>query len=71
MNDSADLADGLYFQAVKNFSNVAFATDNDVLSLALSKAETVNTADSGVLLSQGYCDLTYFAEDYVGATRAF
>lgn len=28
-------------------------------------------SDSGNLRSQGYCDFTYFAEDYVGASRAF
>lgn len=35
----------------------------------LSSTSTVD--DSGSLLSQGYCDITYFAEDYVGESRTF
>jgi hypothetical protein len=33
--------------------------------------ETLFTSDSGVLTIQGYCDITYFATDYVGESRTF
>ena len=33
--------------------------------------ETLNTSSSGSLISQGYCDITYFLEDYVGTSRSF
>lgn len=33
--------------------------------------ELTLTSDTGSLRSQGYCDFTYFAEDYVGASRTF
>jgi len=33
--------------------------------------ETASTTDAGSLRSQGYADFTYFAEDYVGASRTF
>jgi hypothetical protein len=34
-------------------------------------SESASAADAGYLYSQGYCDLTYFASDYVGAYRTF
>lgn len=45
----------------------------DTVSLEPSKAvsDTATPEDAGSLLSQGYCDITYFAEDYVGSSRSF
>lgn len=45
----------------------------DAVSLEPSKAmsDTATIDDAGSLLSQGYCDITYFAEDYVGSSRSF
>lgn len=34
-------------------------------------SDMIAATSAGSLLSQGYCDLTYFAEDYVGETRTF
>jgi hypothetical protein len=71
MNDSADLADGITFQAIKSFMNVTFAADQKQASVLKSITDTAVAADAGLLVSQGYCDLTYFAEDYVGEARIF
>ena len=46
-------------------------TDYPSLGAGLVKAETTQVSDAGSLRSQGYCDFTYFAEDYVGASRTF
>ena len=46
-------------------------TDSVSLAPGLVKTETIAAEDAGSLLSQGYCDFTYFAEDYVGETRTF
>ncbi len=35
------------------------------------KTDTASLTDTGSLRSQGYCDFSYFAEDYVGASRTF
>lgn len=45
----------------------------DSTSLAPNKglSDSASVDDSGALLSQGYCDITYFAEDYVGESRTF
>lgn len=48
-------------------------SSSDLVSLnpGLVKSHSVSMDDTGSLLSQGYCDLTYFAADYVGETRTF
>ena len=46
---------------------------SDLLTQIFTKvlSETATVSSSGSLISQGYCDLTYFAEDYVGESRTF
>jgi hypothetical protein len=38
---------------------------------SLVKQESALTTDGGSIRSQGYCDFSYFAEDFVGASRTF
>tara|TARA_B100000902_G_scaffold120381_1_gene120704 strand:- start:72 stop:914 length:843 start_codon:yes stop_codon:yes gene_type:complete len=56
--------------------NRAFAdsfgvTDGDVLNFGKRPSDTTSMTDAGSLRSQGYCDFTYFQEDFVGASRTF
>lgn len=71
LNDMADLGDGITFFFSHTVANVAFMADNLARQSQLRKFDTTLVADSGSLLAQGYCDLTYFAEDYVGEARSF
>ncbi len=71
MNDTADLADGITYQTVKYVNNLAFVSDAKVLTSSLGKTETVTLVSAGVLSSQSYCDMSYFATDYVGVSRTF
>jgi hypothetical protein len=71
MSDTADLADGITYQTVKYINNLAFVSDAKVLSSSLGKTETVTLVSDGVLSSQSYCDMSYFATDYVGISRKF
>lgn len=71
VNDSTGVGDGLAVQSIKTISNVAFLADAFLKQYALRKTETITSSDAGSLVSQGYCDLSYFAEDYVGAIRSF
>lgn len=71
MNDSADLADGITYQSVKYITNLAFVTDSSTRAWNANKTDSVNLGSSGSLTSQSYCDLSYFAEDYVGESRTF
>jgi hypothetical protein len=71
MNDSADLADNITYQAVKYINNLVFVADTSTRAWDTNKADSVSLVSSGILSSQNYCDLSYFAEDYVGISRTF
>jgi len=71
MNDSFDLGDGVVHVFTKGVTNVVFAQDAHVKAYNKALADMVETSDAGSLVSQGYCDITYFAEDYVGESRTF
>lgn len=45
--------------------------DDPAWNLGKNLADTTSTSDSGLLIMQDYCDITYFAEDYVGQSRTF
>lgn len=45
--------------------------DDPVVAVGKVLADTSSATDSGVLLMQDYCDITYFLEDYVGQSRTF
>ena len=74
LRDFTDLAgttdtDTIDFGSVKSDDGV-FA-DSEVKSGGKFVTEAPSASSSGSLRSQGYCDFTYFAEDYVGASRTF
>lgn len=52
-------------------------TDSISVAEALAKdagkglSDSASVDDAGSLIAQGYCDITYFAEDYVGEARTF
>lgn len=71
MNDSTDVNDGSTWTYTKQINNVVFA--QDLVSRVSTKAvaDTATISSSGVLVVQDYCDLTYFATDYVGFSRVF
>ena len=55
----------------RSFSDTV--TISDVFESGQNPAEgdDASISDSGSLHSQGYCDVTYFLEDYVGISRTF
>lgn len=67
MNDAL----GFGFTYVTSFSNVAFVGDASAIEPGKGLSDSATPDDSGSLISQGYCDITYFAEDYVGDSRTF
>ena len=71
MNDSFETGDGLLYSFAKGINNVVFAADTATLSHSKGVSDMITPADAGLLVSQSYCDLTYFAEDYVGESRTF
>lgn len=72
------LADAVAAQdaAAKSFDKVASpdsvsAADATSLSPTKGISDMIEPVDAGSLVSQNYCDITYFAEDYVGESRTF
>ena len=55
----------------KTNNNTLFVAESDVLSTGKVLGDAASFADAGSLRSQGFADFTYFAEDYVGASRTF
>jgi hypothetical protein len=71
MSDAFDATDGSVFVFAKNAANVVFAVDTKVFSHNKPFGDMIGASDEGLLVSQNYCDPTYFAEDYVGESRTF
>lgn len=74
-SDSVSLADTLQALLifVREFEETISLSDSVLVIRILSRAfaDSATPSDSGYLFSQGYCDLTYFAEDYIGEYRTF
>lgn len=71
MNDGFDAGDGAVYTFSKGVSNVTMVSDATYRYSNKATADTVTTADAGSLINQDYCDITYFAENYVGESRVF
>lgn len=41
-------------------------SESVTFSISLSKSDTIGASDSGLIVSQDYCSINYFAADYVG-----
>jgi hypothetical protein len=64
-------ADVSVFLAEKPFSESLVAAEAKTLLFATARVESVTVPDVGLLSVQDYCDLSYFAEDYVGFSQSF
>lgn len=70
LNDLSDVA-GPTWDFSDYTNNAVSTSDSTVIGQDKGFSDSLSTADSGTLVSQGYCDLTYFAEDYVGYNFTF
>lgn len=70
LNDLSDV-NGTTISFADFTNNVISASDARFLTNSKSFQDALSLTDSGYLFSQSYCDLTYFAEDYVGEYRTF
>lgn len=67
-----DNMDGdIQYAFIKLIGELLASSDSKVIDFVTNKSDNVASSDSGVLLMQDYCDITYFAEDYVGISRTF
>jgi len=70
-SDAGTVSDSEALNTSKNLSDNGGIIDAQVVQFTKASSDSGVAADSGSLRSQGYCDFTYFAEDYVGASRTF
>mgnify|MGYP003144412801 CR=1 FL=1 len=72
-SDTTGVSESLEFVFGLNQSlaNSARALESLLLGYEKALSDTTSIADAGSLISQGYCDISYFADDYVGTARTF
>jgi hypothetical protein len=70
LNDLSDAA-GPTWSFSDFTNNVVSTSDSTTVTNTKGLSDSLSSSDSGTLISQGYCDITYFAEDYVGESRTF
>lgn len=67
-----DNMDGdIQYAFIKLIGELLTSSDSKVVDFMANKSDNVTSSDGGVLSMQDYCDITYFAEDYVGISRTF
>lgn len=73
LDGESSIEDDQEIQFFKVRTDVARATETFALSMSFNRAfsNTASSTDAGSLRNQGYADFTFFAEDYVGASRTF
>ena len=71
MNDLADVGDGISFDFIDFTANVVTITEAAAIGFTTSATDSFSLSDAGVGAMQDYCDITYFAEDYVGTRFTF
>lgn len=69
--DSAGITEQPVFSLSKPLADSGAATDSVGKTIAPAKTDSASLTDAGAVRMQGYCDITYFAEDYVGVLFTF
>jgi len=70
-SDTVSLSDSTTAIYSPAYSDTVSLSDATALSTDKLFSEAMSTSDSGLVVAQNYCDITYFAEDYVGEARTF
>jgi hypothetical protein len=71
LDGEATAEDDQEMSFVKVRSDLATAVDLFAIQQAKIKSDTIAATDGGSLLGQGYVEVGYFLEDYVGYSRTF
>jgi hypothetical protein len=69
--DTAGTTDQRTFSLSRSLADSGAATDSVGKTIAPAKTDSASLTDAGAVRMQSYCDITYFAEDYVGVTFTF
>ena len=69
--DAASITEQARFALARTLADASAAADSAVKSANKALADAAGASDFGTIRMQGYCDITYFAEDYVGIYTSF
>jgi len=69
--DAGAVTDQESFLLSRSVSDAAGITDAPTKSASKTTTDSAALADSGSIRMQSYCDITYFADDYVGVYTTF
>ena len=69
--DTATGSDTAFRDFIKGLTEAPTATDSAAKTTGKTLIDSTSASDAGTVISQGYCDITYFAEDYVGTSVTF
>lgn len=64
--DGATTTDATTLDTVKNVTEALSVGDVTTLSASKPFSDTIGATDSGLVVAQDYCDITYFQQDFVG-----
>ena len=64
--DAASVTDAIALVTVKNVTEALSVGDVTTLSASKPFSDTIGATDSGLVVAQDYCDITYFQQDFVG-----
>ena len=64
--DAASATDVTTLSAGKNLAESLTISETTTLSATKPFSDTINTSESGLVVAQDYCDITYFSQDFVG-----
>lgn len=70
-DDAASITEQARFALARTLADASAAADSAVKSANKALADAAGASDFGTIRMQGYCDITYFAEDYVGIYTSF
>lgn len=71
LDGAASLLDEQNMVFFKQRTEQVSATDQRLSSFSKPTSDSASVSSSGILVMQGYCDMSYFASDYVGESRTF
>jgi hypothetical protein len=71
IDDGTSVGDGSTYNFQKSLNNIVFMLDTKIRAVTKASAEQITAPDSGFVFATNYCDITYFAEDFVGVSTTF
>lgn len=65
-SEAASVTDATTLSAGKNLTEGLALSDTTTLSATKPFSDTITISESGLVVAQDYCDITYFSQDFVG-----